>query len=486
MVAFNQIGTNLRVPFTYVEFDNSNAQQGPSVMPFTTLIIGQHATGVTADVLTPYSVTSEAQAITLFGAGSLLHKMIAKYLENDKVTEIKAITMLDGSGSVVATGKVSFGAANTATEDGVVYLYVGGKLITVAVASGDDQDAVALSTVAAINADTGLPVTAAVNGVNAYEVDLTCKANGEYGNEIDLRVNYLDSQSLPAGMPVTITAMASGAVNPDLSALIAILPETQFNVIANPYKDATSLTALETELADRFGPIRQNDGMLASASVDSLGNQQALGNSRNSPHSSIVSVGSGSPTPAYEVAAAYGAILAKYGQVDPARPFQTLQMFGVLPAPDSEQFIFSERNILLFDGIATAKVADGGVVRVERAITTFQTNAAGAPDSSYLDVNTLMTLSFLRYDFRVQMQSKFPRSKLANDGTNFGPGQPVVTPLTGRAVAVEIFKAWELLGLVEGLDQFKRDLIVERNDFLLPPDLINQLRVSAAQIQFLL
>ena len=47
--------------------------------------------------------------------------------------------------------------------------------------------------------------------------------------------------------------------------------------------------------------------------------------------------------------------------------------------------------------------------------------------------------------------------------------------------------------LVEGIDQFKNDLVVERNaqdvnrlDFLLGPDLINQLRVIGAQIQFLL
>jgi phage tail sheath gpL-like len=49
----------------------------------------------------------------------------------------------------------------------------------------------------------------------------------------------------------------------------------------------------------------------------------------------------------------------------------------------------------------------------------------------------------------------------------------------------------ETLGLVENIEQFKTDLIVERNvqdpnrlDFLLPPDLVNQFIVGAAQIQF--
>jgi len=68
-----------------------------------------------------------------------------------------------------------------------------------------------------------------------------------------------------------------------------------------------------------------------------------------------------------------------------------------------------------------------------------------------------------------------------------------LTPLGGKAEAVRIFQGWEELGLVENLEQFKNDIVVERNaqdpnrlDFLLPPDLINGLKIIAAQIQFLL
>ena len=59
--------------------------------------------------------------------------------------------------------------------------------------------------------------------------------------------------------------------------------------------------------------------------------------------------------------------------------------------------------------------------------------------------------------------------------------------------AIAKFRQWEEQGLVEGIDQFKADLIVERNisdvnrlDFMLPPDLINQLRVTGVKIGFLL
>ena len=152
-----------------------------------------------------------------------------------------------------------------------------------------------------------------------------------------------------------------------------------------------------------------------------------------------------------------------------------------------------ERNLLLYDGLATFFVDSGGVVRIERAITTYQKNVYGLADPSYLDVNTPATLSYLRYSTRARITQKFPRHKLADDGTRFGPGQAIVTPSIIRAELLALFRELEEKGLVENFDQYKADLIVERDaddrnrlNVLSPPDLINQLRIFAEQIQFIL
>ena len=91
------------------------------------------------------------------------------------------------------------------------------------------------------------------------------------------------------------------------------------------------------------------------------------------------------------------------------------------------------------------------------------------------------------------MANKYPRHKLASDGANFGPGQPVITPKVGRAEAINRFQEWETNGWVEGLDAFKEALIVERNsgdvnrmDWLLRPNLMNQFRIGATKLQFIL
>jgi phage tail sheath gpL-like len=179
--------------------------------------------------------------------------------------------------------------------------------------------------------------------------------------------------------------------------------------------------------------------------------------------------------------------------IDPARPVQTLELPGVVAPRVADRFIFTERDALLRDGISTARHNDAGATFVERVITTYQTNASGAEDVSYLDVETMKTLAYLRFDLRQLIALRFPRHKLADDGTAFARGQAVVTPGTLRAEIIARFKQWEAQGLVEGVDQFKADLIVRRSptdpnrvDAMLPPDLVNQFRVLAAQIEFLL
>ncbi len=263
------------------------------------------------------------------------------------------------------------------------------------------------------------------------------------------------------------------------------------HVIVHPYLDSTNLTALESELDDRWGPLTQNNGVAIAFKDDTHSNLGTLGDARNSPHSVIAGLKS-CPTAPWRVAASIGALVAFHGQVDPARPFQTLELKGVLSPSNGDKFTRAEQNLLLKDGIATLSTDALGVVRIQRLVTTYKTNDSGADDTSYRDLTTLLTNSYIRWDLRTYIQTKYPRHKLADDGTRYDVGQAIVTPNVIRSEVVLRFTEWERLGLVEGISQFKEDLVVERNasdpnrlDILLPPDLVNQLRVVGAQIQFM-
>lgn len=487
MVSFNTIPGNLRVPFVAAEFDNSRAAQGPALLNYRALLIGQKTADGSAAANSLHLVTSADQVVALAGRGSQLHRQALAWFAENKATEVWIGVLADDAAAVAATATVT--VTGTATAAGTLSLYVAGNLVRAAVTSGMTATQVAIAIADAITALPDLPVS--VEQPEGAVVTLTALNKGEAANEFDLRVNYRsDSEALPAGVSVAIVGFASGATNPVLTSLIAAMGDTWFNVIAHPYTDATSLTAIETELASRFGPMRMIDGVAVTAKHDTYGNVATLGNARNSPSSVIVRTNS-SPTPPAEYAASVAGAVALAAQADPARPFQTLPLSWPLAPAIGDLDTLQARNVLLYDGISVTRVDAGGQVVIDRLITTYKTNGAGSPDTSYLSAETMFTLMYLRYSFRAQIQTRYPRHKLANDGTRLAPGQAIMTPKLGKAEAVAWFRAMEELGLVENFDAFKADLVVERNatdpnrlDFLLPPDLINQLVVTAAKIQF--
>lgn len=477
------IGGNL------VEVAVASGDTASTVASNTATEIGKHASGTvtfasaasgdditvgattfvaTAGAVTPgaatYSIdTGNNEAATSFAAQVNAHAVAS--------TVVRAIA----ASAVVTLRAVAGGDAG---ED-VVLTSVDG--VTTAVSGS--------GTLAGSTDDTDLPVHASVS---SSTVTIYARNKGPQGNDCDIRLNYQDGEETPAGLTVTITEPTSGATAPLLTSLIAAMGDTQFHVIAHPYTDATSLTAIENELSSRFGPLRMIDGLAFTSSSGSVSTLGTLGDGRNSPHNVIMAQPGENPlTPPAEFAAAVAAVVAFNAPTDPARPFQTLQLVGVLPPAESDLFTQQERNTLLHDGIATSVSAAGGVVRIERPVTTYQTNAANSPDTAYLDATTLLTLMYLRYSFRAWMQTRYPRHKLMDDGTRVGAGQYFITPKIGKAEALAWFRENERRGLVENFDQFETDLVVERNvsdrnrlDFLLPPDLVNQFIVGAANIQF--
>lgn len=488
-ISFNQIPAGIRVPLFYAEFDNSRAVQGSPTQPHKVLMIGPRLSAGTVAELVPTLITSPEQAKEAFGVGSILADMAEKFLEGNRTQPLTCVGLNDDASGVAATGKITF--TGTPTKVGVISFMIGGRNIRVSVSLSSTPASLATALAAAIQAETRCVVSAAVNGTNNFEVDLTAKNDGTHGNEIDVRHSYFDGEVIPTGVGVAITAMADGAANPDVDDVWPVIGDTQYLSIVSAFTDAQNIGKVEAQLALRFGPMKMNDGYGHYGKRSNLSGLITFGDARNSQFSVIM--GAIGPSSPWQFAAAMVAQVAASGEIDPARPFQTLPLVGILAPKQSELFTLEERDLLLHDGISTFSVDSGNNVLLEGVITTFQENAFGSPDTSYLYLNTLLTLSLLRYQMRARITSKYGRHKLANDGTRFGAGQAIVTPNVIKAECVALFREWEEAGLVEGFDQFKADLIVERNtsnpnrlDILLPPDLVNQLVVVGTKIQFLL
>lgn len=489
-VSFNYIPSNVRVPLFYAEIDNSMANTATSNKK--SLLIGQ-AIGDTAVAGKPYLISAATQAKEKFGRGSPLSLMVEAYRNQDTAGELYCLPM--SVSGVSANGKITL--AGTALESGTVSLYVGSVKVAVSVASGDADTKVASAIVAAITANKDLPVNASLDESGANKVvKVTAKQTGTYGNDIPLAVNlqgYAGGESDVDGIKVTFTAMNGGTGDIDYAKAFEAVKADTFYYVGIQSCDATVLDACKTEMQDatgRWSYSRMQYGHVFSVKKDTAENLVTFGKARNDQHVSVFGVEAKHPEPAFILAGAITGAAAVCLTNDPARPLQTRELVGIMAPAMEDKFGFNEQNTLLHNGIATL-YDNAGTVMIQRAITTYQTNKFGDADNSYLDVTTMFTLAEIITTLKSVITSKYPRHKLASDGTNFGPGQAIVTPAIIKSELIAQYKQLERKGLVENTDLFAKYLIVERNaddpnrlDVLLPPDLVNQLRIFALQAQF--
>lgn len=486
---FNDIPAALRIPGWFIEFDNRLA--GNAVFQGKLLVLGQMLETGTAEPLVPVRVTRDGQGDELFGRGSMLAEQFRAIKNVDLYTETWAIPLADAALAQPAKGAIVVTASPSETRP--LALYIAGYRVWCEMVSSASLGVTAQAIADAINADGRLPVSATIQAETPARVDIKCRWGGETGNGISL-ADCLKGEERTAGLALTYTAPAGGAVNPDLLPAIAAMGSEWWNWICLSYTDTVSLEVIESELAKRYGPMRQAGGRAFAAFRGTHSAAATLGNSRNSPHLSIMGMGA-SPSAPWVWAATNAIVAAKSLAVDPARPLQRLPMPGLIGPREDQRWDDSERNLLLFDGIATYTVASDGSVQIERQITTYQRNPAGVAEDSYLDIETPETLERIRYEVRSTFAMKYPRHKLAEDADRllYDASQAVMTPKVCKAELLSLYqqvfmgeRAW-----VRDYAGYKNSLQVSidpddpsRLNVIDQPMLIGQYRVHAQQTQF--
>lgn len=501
-ISFNNIPNTVRTPNVYAEIDNSRALKGLAANPHKVLILGQRMTTGTAPADAVIAITKAGLADGYFGVGSLLARMCNVFKSANPNTEVYALPLSTAAGGVRASATINFSAAldgATASGIGYYYLLVNGVRCTVEITSGMSGVAIASAAVDVLSARTQS------TGCNASHtlgnLFISCCESGSHGNYIPIMHNYYTGESFPGTFSkvvnpstVTIVSMADGTGDPSLAGAWAVIDGVQYQHIVNPYDLVANITSLETELADRFKPLLDEQGIAYMCYKNSAANLTTLGNARNSPHVCAMGEYNAPQSPA-EWAAAIAAVCSQYLNNDPARPIQFLSLKNILPPLEADRFSRAERDTLLYDGISTFIVDSGGNVCIERMVTTYQKNALGIADASYLNIETMATLMEIRYQYKNRMVNRFiiPRFKLADDTFPVQPGSYVATPKTVKQEIVALFTELQEKGLIENLKDFITNLVIERDstdrdriNVLMAPDLVNQFRLLAGLIQFIL
>lgn len=492
-ITFQKIPSNLRIHGTFVEIEpGSNGGQ----QTFQTLIIGQILpTGVAVPNL-PVISAGVADATLQGGLGSMLALQTAKYRGADDFGTVYYLPLADDPASVAAT--LAFTVAGTATASAVLSLYVTGVLVPVLILAGQTATATAAAIVAAVNAQPSLPASASAAGAI---VTLAARNKGLAGNEIDVRLNYYGaaaSEILPAGLsfaPLLAgagTQLAGGAQNPTtLAAALANLSDMQFDFIVLPYTDAVSLNAFQAYMdgnTGRWSYLQQLYGGAFAAVRGTLGTATTFLLGRNDPAVSIMPFND-APQPAWLWSAEIAGQVAVSVRANPALPLQEI-ILDLMPPPVAKRFQAGERNTLLFDGGSTFVVNAAGQVITDRLVTTYQTNAAGVPDDSYLDVETRYQLAYGCRDLRIYLASLYGRKIFVDDATRLSGtvNNAVVMPSMLKASAINRYRYLCGLGIFQDPDGFAARVQVQKVGsaarIYWPGDVANQLRQIEILVDF--
>jgi phage tail sheath gpL-like len=481
-----------RVPGVYVEMDPSQANSGVALQ--RSLVIGSMLSTGNAVPNQPIEVESMVQVELAVGRGSMAAQMAQAYLSADNFGDLWLLPVADNVAGQKASGSILF--QGPCTAPGTLNIYVGGMRVQIGVNLNDVASTMAANFVAACAANPDLAVTAAQGTGSApgpATVHLTANNAGLAGNDIDIRANYLGlagGETFPGGVTVQVSAMSGGSGNPDITAALANLSDQTFDFIITPYTDTANLNAIEAFLSDyqgRWSWEQMLYGGAFAAYRGTLGSLTAFGNGRNDQHMSVMGFND-SPDPEWVWAAQIGGYAAASLRVDPGLPLQYIATTLKAP-PVASRLDIGERNTLLYDGISTFRVNDAGQVIIERMCTTYQKNAAGAPDDSYLDVETMYGLMFVARDLANYLLTRYARKKLVSDGTPILPGSNCVSAAMIKASTVSEYRALEAAGYVQNSAQFAQNIVAEDAGrglvkILAPVDLVNQLRQIAILLQF--
>ena len=428
--------TTIRQPKTTVNIVNASLTVANTRQRI--LFVGQKtaAGSATAGALVE-SIANGGAEDALFGRDGMLATLIRANKVRNQQVQVDAIS-LDDNGSTFATGTITI--VGTATEVGTITVITGSERnfkFSVAVASGDDETAVAAAIVAAVNANLDVPVTASnVAGV----VTMTAINAGTYGNSIPL-----ETRGSVAGITgMAVVGMASGATDPVLTSVFDVIADKRYQAIVWPYPNDTA--ELLTLLDPRFNADGNVlDGVGFTALADTVSNLKVLGAALNSE--SLVIIGDQKETetnysgPAIVeipmvVASQFAGfrglrldtggfsiadlVITTNGPLDsfggPAlasKPYFNTPFAELVPMQTGRGFDDSEIEDLKDNGISVIgnNKANNTVISGE-FVTTYKTDAAGNPDITFTFLNFVDTASQTREFQFNSLRSRFGQSRL--------------------------------------------------------------------------
>lgn len=443
-------------------------------------------------------VRSESDARTLFGAGSELHLMCWRALEQYPGCPLWAIPVVEPTAGARAAGRIY--VSGTATAPLTVRLWVAGQRVDVEIASGDTVAVIVAAITAALNAVPTLPVTAQYAVGPVSPVTVTSKQFGVRANLVTLRGELLDgttAKDIPANVagttpPASVVTSAgvtvafyntedaalttkylttgSGTDDAEHATALTAASKVQYHRIACASTTNASandaLDRVSAWLTSQSGPTKGIRMQAVAAQVETLAAAIAAGTPSartNNPLMQLALCPKAQHTPgeiAAQVAAARLAGDVETGggttgeATNPAANLDGCQLVSITEsAYDSDRFGPDDPETALQYGL-TPLIASvrQGYVEVARSVTSRWYDATSAPNYGVLDTSDVTVTQFVTDDLAREHARTFKGYNLAPDGDTPPKTARTTTPSLVRAWVHARLKTHEDLGRVVEVD----------------------------------
>lgn len=377
-----------KVPGVYRETKYGQGKVSIGALPVRCLVTGNKlSTGTATADQDINQIFSEADADTLYGAGSEIARQCYAALAIPGVTLYGAPAAEATSGPVKATLTVTI--AGTWTTSGTVVIFLCGKPYGVTAGAGDSVTTVAANLALAVNGDSHLPMTAtSSSGV----LTLTVRNNGVRGNSYICRKDLSVAPAgltavLAGGTPLTngITPFSAGAGADSVANVLALLTSDTYDYQGWAQNDATNAALIKTQLESEAGPLVEHTEHAVFGAVGTLAAAVGLAQTTlNEQRATVVWLQNGESHPSFIAAQAASARSVTVAG-NPNFNFDNYQLPTVAPQSQKADIaLHSSLKSALNSGVMPLTTTSDGRVLIVRAIQTHSLNGA-SPDYRTLD-----------------------------------------------------------------------------------------------------
>lgn len=360
-------------------------------------ILGQGSTGAGAYPLTPYRITSAAQAAARFGFGSPIHLAARECFPPTGggvgSIPVTVYPVAEADNAVAAAGSIT----PSGSAPGVATYWVRSAGILSApftTAAGDTVATIADKIVAAVDGVLDMPVDA-VDGTT--DVDLVAKWAGASGNDLTVEVIDVTGSPPTSGLTFTIVQPTTGATDPDVAPALAQLGTTWITMLINTLGPAntTAIGLIATAGEGRWGQLVRRPFVAFTGNPEPVVGTATAGTAaRPSDRVNAQLVSPGSVHLPAQIAAAQVREIAKVANDNPPTDYGSRAVRSLVPGSDAVQWNYAERDLAVKAGSSTVEVKDG-VLRISDVVTNYRPAGEVPPAYRYVvDIVKLMTIIY--------------------------------------------------------------------------------------------